>query len=186
MREDRETVNAALWIAQIAARQDRAAFAALFNFYAPRIKGLMMRTGCTPDVAEEIAQEALLAVWRKASYFDPSRANASAWIFTIARNLRTDRLRRQVLSVKYAQSEALDEESSSDPTDDLSAAQLNRRVANALTSLSDDQLRVVKLSFFEERPHNEIAQVLGIPLGTVKSRLRLAMSHLRKTLGDLT
>ena len=84
---------AAEWIRAIAVGQDRAAFASLFEFYAPRIKAMLMRSGAAADAAEDVAQEALLTVWRKASYFDPARASASAWIFTIARNLRIDRLR---------------------------------------------------------------------------------------------
>jgi RNA polymerase sigma-70 factor (ECF subfamily) len=187
MREDKDgkkLTEAAQWIAAISARQDRAAFAALFNYYAPRIKALMMRTGGAPDFAEEIAQETLLAVWRKAAYFDPARANASAWIFAIARNMRIDRLRRQVLAAKHDANSPFDYDPPDQPDDNLSAVELDLRVADALTQLSEEQARVVRLSFFEGRPHEEIARALGIPLGTVKSRLRLAMGRLRKLLSD--
>jgi RNA polymerase sigma-70 factor, ECF subfamily len=181
--EDRRA-EAAQWIAAISARQDRAAFIALFNFYAPRIKALMMRLGGAADFAEEIAQETLMTVWRKAAYFDPAKANASAWIFAIARNMRIDRLRRQIVAAKYELNSDFDGDPPDQPDASLSAAELDRRVADAMTLLSEEQIRVIKLSFFEGVPHEGIARTLGIPLGTVKSRLRLAMGHLRKLLSD--
>src|ERR1700683_3066352 len=91
MLSDRDDTGPAHLIAAIATRGDRAAFSSLFGFYSPRIKGFLMRTGTAAEVAEEIAQEAMLAVWRKAAMFDGSRASVSTWIYTIARNLRIDR-----------------------------------------------------------------------------------------------
>jgi RNA polymerase sigma-70 factor, ECF subfamily len=187
MREDdvgKKLTEAAQWIAAISVRRDRDAFVALFNFYAPRIKALMMRTGGAPDFAEEIAQETLMTVWRKADYFDPARANASAWIFAIARNMRIDRLRRQILAAKHDATSRFDFDEPEQPDTQLSATELDQRVADALTQLSEEQARVVRLSFFEGRPHEEISRALNIPLGTVKSRLRLAMGHLRNLLSD--
>ena len=162
----------------IAARQDREAFARLFAYFAPRIKTYMRRSGASDGDAEELAQEALLMVWRKAALFDSANAGASTWIFTIARNLRIDAMRRKARgsarSLTDAEAEfALDEA----PLPDLAAAarQSEKRVRSALAILSADQQRVVELSFFEDKAHGEIAGILGIPLGTVKSRLRLAM-----------
>lgn len=175
-------------IAQIATRQDRAAFAALFAFFAPRIKAFMQRSGTSEASAEELAQETMLAVWRKASLFDPASSGAAAWIFTIARNLRIDAHRRQRRGGAIEITDDVEIEFQIDDSpqpDSLTANALAaERVRSALTKLSDEQMRVVELSFFEERVHADIAKLLDIPLGTVKSRLRLAMNRLRDLLGE--
>ncbi len=177
-------------IAAIAARRDRAAFAALFEHFAPRIKSFMQRSGASEARAEELAQETMLAVWRKADLFDTANAGATAWIFAIARNQRIDAYRRDRRSSTAAEAPEVELEFEIDetPQPDLqvAAAQSEARVRAALAELSAEQMRVVELSFFEERPHAEIAQQLGIPLGTVKSRLRLAMGRLRALLSDLS
>lgn len=173
-------------IEAVAARQDRDAFAALFDHFAPRIKAFLMRSNLPAAGAEELAQEALLIVWRKASQFDRDRAGASSWIFTIARNLRIDSARRE------QRGKVLDLEANEDaepplpPDAELLASERDRRVRDALEHLSDEQLRVVRLSFFEGKAHGDIAAELELPLGTVKSRIRLAMNRLRELLGDLT
>lgn len=173
------------WIAAIADGQDRAAFAALFEFYAPRIKGMLIRIGTPADTAEDMAQETLLTVWRKAGYFDPARASASAWIYAIARNLRIDRLRGDRRAKIYAALEPAEREAPEGPDRALDAAERDQRVRTALKELSPEQVRVVELSFFEGRAHGDIAALLNLPLGTVKSRVRLAMARLRNLLGDL-
>jgi RNA polymerase sigma-70 factor, ECF subfamily len=174
-------------IAAIAAREDRAAFARLFEYFAPRIKTYMRRSGLAEAGAEELAQETMLTVWRKAALFDPASAGAGAWIFAIARNLRIDAFRRESRrgAVTLSEIEAeFDIDAAPLPDSRLAVAQSEARVRSALKHLAPDQLRVVELSFFEERAHAEIAQLLSIPLGTVKSRLRLAMNRLRSLLGD--
>jgi RNA polymerase sigma-70 factor, ECF subfamily len=177
--------NAAGWIKAIAAGQDRAAFAALFEFYAPRIKTMLTRLGAAADSAEDVAQETLLTVWRKAAHYDPARASTSAWIFTIARNLRIDRLRGDQRAKIYASYEVVEPEAPERPDSALSALERDERVRLALAQLSAEQVRVVQLSFFEGRAHGDIATLLDLPLGTVKSRVRLAMARLRTLLGDL-
>jgi RNA polymerase sigma-70 factor (ECF subfamily) len=177
--------NVTEWIRAIALRQDRTAFASLFDFFAPRIKAMLMRSGATADAAEDVAQEALLMVWRKAAYFDAGRASAAAWIYTIARNLRVDRLRGDKRATQYALLEMAVPEPPESPDDVLNASERSERVRGALKQLSQDQIRVVQLSFFEGRPHGDIAALLDLPLGTVKSRVRLAMTRLRNLLGDL-
>jgi RNA polymerase sigma-70 factor, ECF subfamily len=189
MADDRETMRGndpSGWIAAIASRQDRAAFAALFEFYAPRIKGMLMRQGAAADAAEDIAQEALVMVWRKAAYFDPDRASASAWLYTIARNLRIDRLRNEKRARLYEPYELIEPEEPVRPDGALDTVEREERVRAALCELPAEQVRVLQLSFFEGRAHGDIAARLNLPLGTVKSRLRLAMSRLRNLLGDLT
>ncbi|MDO9414352.1 MAG: sigma-70 family RNA polymerase sigma factor [Pseudolabrys sp.] len=173
-------------IEAVAARQDREAFASLFDHFAPRIKAFLMRTNLPAAGAEELAQEALLTVWRKAPQFDRDRAGASSWIFTIARNLRIDSARRE------QRGKVLDLEASEDfeppvpPDAEVMATERDTRVRAALEHLTVEQLRVVRLSFFEGKAHGDIATELELPLGTVKSRIRLAMNRLRDLLGDLT
>jgi RNA polymerase sigma-70 factor (ECF subfamily) len=173
-------------IGRVASRGDREAFKKLFEHFAPRIKGLMLKAGCNADEAEEIAQNALIAVWRKADQFDPSSAGAAAWIFTIARNLRIDSARRAVRAVRLGNDAELAD--SPDPADlpdvMISRVENAARVKAAIERLSAEQSRVIRLSFIEEQPHPEIASLLGIPLGTVKSRIRLAMNRLREFLDE--
>jgi len=185
-RADEATRWAAL-IEAVAKSQDRGAFATLFEHFAPRVKTFMRRSGASDASADELAQETLLAVWRKASLFDTSSAGASSWIFTIARNLRIDALRREKRGSGHETSEVdaefqVDEQPQ--PDSRLVSAQSETRVRAALAELSDEQMRVIELSFYEEKAHGEIAQILQIPLGTVKSRLRLAMKRLRNVLGE--
>lgn len=174
-------------IGAIARQRDPAAFAALFDFYAPRIKTMLVRAGEAAEGAEDIAQETLLTIWRKAEQYDPARAAASAWVYAIARNLRVDRLRRnqraQVLAL-YETARAGELASADGPDVPLDATELERRVRAALQRLPREQAAVVRLSFFEGCAHSEIAEALQLPLGTVKSRLRLAMGRLRSLLGD--
>jgi RNA polymerase sigma-70 factor, ECF subfamily len=172
-------------IEAIAQRCDRAAFAALFAHFAPRIKAWMLRAGSTPTAAEELTQETMLAVWQKARLFDPARAGASTWVFTIARNLRIDALRRE------RHPSDLMPDPSEEPDDPVQAdlvlalSQQEVRIRAALGVLPPEQAEVIRKAFFEDKVHSEIEQELGIPLGTVKSRLRLAMARLRTALGDL-
>ena len=172
------------WIAAVAAQQDRSAFAALFGFYAPRIKGFLIRSGSSAEAAEEIAQEAMLTVWRKAALFDASRATASTWVYTIARNLRIDRLRHEATVSADALYEALQRDDPERPDDMFETTDRGMRVRAALRELPPEQLAVVRLSFFDDKPHADVARLLGIPLGTVKSRLRLAFGKLRQCLDD--
>jgi len=187
MPSDRDMIErAATLIAAIATRGDREAFATLFAFYAPRIKALLMRQGAPADVAEELAQETMLAVWRKAASFDPARASAGTWMFAIARNLRIDRMRRERAVPAQALYDVLQGEAPKAPGDAVEGAERDDRVRAALQELSSEQMSVVRLSYYESKPHADIAQALGIPLGTVKSRLRLAMARLRERLEDLS
>jgi RNA polymerase sigma-70 factor (ECF subfamily) len=191
--DDQQAAAAAAWgqlIQAVAIRQDRAAFVELFEHFAPRIKTFMLRCGSRESTAEEIAQETMLSVWRKAGTFVPGSTGAAAWIFTIARNLRIDALRREQRESPSKLDSRNDDalESRIDerltPESQIAAAQLEQRVRKAMAQLSNEQLRVIELSFFGDKPHSEIAELLQIPLGTVKSRLRLAIARLRALLGD--
>lgn len=172
-------------IVAIARSGDRDAFDQLFDYFAPRVKGLLIRGGASAEMAEEIAQETLLSVWRKAAMFDPAKASASTWIATIARNRRIDIARRETRSRLSQVYEILDDEAPQQPDETISGAERDARVRAAMTGLSTDQYRVVQLAFVEGFTHQDVAKHLAIPLGTVKSRLRLALSHLRGKLEDL-
>ena len=165
-------------VLRIAADRDRGAFATLFDHYAPRVKALLMRSGSPPAAAEELAQETLLSVWRKAHLFNPERASSAAWIFTIARNLRIDSLRRGDASV-YAADLALAAEEPEQPDAILSGAQDAELVRAAMRTLNPDQARAIEMAFFQEQTHTQISQALGVPLGTVKARIRFGMMKLR-------
>jgi RNA polymerase sigma-70 factor (ECF subfamily) len=179
-------VDGAALIRAIAARQDRAAFAALFGFYAPRIKTFLMRRGASAELAEDLAQEAMIAIWRKAASFDPGRATAAAWIFSIARNLRIDVARREAKSQDADFYDLVMPDDPAPPDSAMLAIDSETHVRAAMQALPPEQLDVVRLSYFEGKAHSGIAEALQIPIGTVKSRLRLATKRLRELLGDLS
>jgi RNA polymerase sigma-70 factor (ECF subfamily) len=170
---------------RVAANGDVEAFRALFETYAPRVKSYMLRQGADPATAEELAQETLLAVWRKAALYSDDKGSATTWIFTIARNLRIDRLRKEVVWQPLPENN--DERPSEDPAPDeeLSERERAERVRAMLAELPPDQSQVVNLAFLEGLSHSEIAKQLGLPLGTVKSRMRLAYQKIRDALEDL-
>jgi RNA polymerase sigma-70 factor (ECF subfamily) len=170
-------------IEAVALNADRMAFAALFSQFAPRVKSYLLRLGAPAAAAEELVQETMLTVWRKAALFDPSRAGVSTWIFTIARNLRIDAIRRE--RPAPASEDPSDGEPQPMADQMVFAAEREARVRAALKTLPAEQVQIVELSFFSEEPHSAIAERLGLPLGTVKSRLRLAMSRLRGLLEDV-
>jgi RNA polymerase sigma-70 factor (ECF subfamily) len=184
MTQRPDSADPASLICSIAATGDRSAFAALFDHFAPRIKSYLIRTGSPRDTAEELAQETLLMVWRKARLYDPDRAGAAAWIFAIARNLRLDAARRNRPALPEPETR-VEPWAPPDAEVLLGAAQRAERLHAALATLPAEQAQVLRLSFFDDRPHAEIESALGIPLGTVKSRLRLAMAKLRALLDDL-
>jgi len=166
-------------VARIAAG-DRAAFAVFFQRYASRVKGYLLRLGARSAMAEDLAQDAMVAVWRRAASFDPTKAKASTWMFVIARNAWIDRLRREKTELAYNSGLIVSEESDEElPDEAVLRVRTEEQMQAALALLSEEQRQVVQLSFFEDRPHSEIAERLALPLGTVKSRLRLAVSKLR-------
>lgn len=167
----------------VAAHADRAAFVTLFDHFAPRVKSYLLRLGASPAQAEDLAQEAMLILWRKAALFDPSRASASTWIFTIARNLRIDAIRRERRPQFDANDPGLVPDEDIAPDAQMTRDDNDARLRNVLTQLSPDQAQVVQMSFYADKPHSQIAQELGLPLGTVKSRLRLAMGKIRTAIG---
>jgi RNA polymerase sigma-70 factor (ECF subfamily) len=175
--------EAADLIEAIATRQDRTAFASLFHHFAPRIKAFIMRGGADAEAAQEVAQEALIMVWRKAASFDRTRASASTWLYTIARNKRIDLLRRSsrpAIETEDWLTVFAPEDGDADKS--VLAGQTYNRMKELLGGLSADQLVVIQKAFFEDKTHMAIAEELKLPLGTVKSRIRLALGRLRDAL----
>ena len=178
----------------LALRQDRHAFARLFAHFAPRIKRYLMLAGCPETHAEDLSQETLAAVWRKAALFDPGRAAASTWIFTIARNLRVDALRRRQglgIGMGVGETESIDAAAPDHELADLAQPAAEdrlhdqrqaERLRRAFALLPPQQRQILSLSYYDETPHVRIAAELGIPLGTVKSRVRSAVAQLRRLL----
>lgn len=170
---------------RIAEHADAEAFHTLFQTYAPRVKAYMMRQGADAASAEELAQETLMTVWRKAALYSDEKGSAATWIFTIARNLRIDRLRREVVWLELP---AGHEEQASDdtpPDEELSERERRNRVQRVLASLPPDQHEVVVMAYIDGLSHSEIAARIGVPLGTVKSRMRLAYQKIRDAVEDL-
>jgi len=168
----------------VAAQRDKAAFADLFSYFAPRLKAYLMRLGSDAGLAEELAQEAMIMVWRRAATFDSSQASVGTWVFTIARNKRIDALRRQRRPDLDPADPLLLPEPAEPADQRIAALQRQERVRRALTSLPPEQVEVVKMAYFEDKAHGTIAEETDLPLGTVKSRLRLALARLRKALHE--
>jgi RNA polymerase sigma-70 factor, ECF subfamily len=184
LRGDEKSVAASLadCIARIAVSKDEASFEALFRYFAPRLKSYFMRLGADASAAEEVTQEAMVQVWRNADQFDRSKASASTWIFTIARNLSIDAFRRARRPSFDPSDPAFIPDGEMLPDLQLERAETEQRVRLVMNSLSPNEKRVLILSFYENLSHGEIAERLGIPLGTVKSRIRLAFAKIRTAL----
>jgi RNA polymerase sigma-70 factor, ECF subfamily len=173
-------------LTRIAQHRDRAAFATLFDAYAPKVKSFMMRKGASAEQAEDLVQETMIAVWSKAHMYVSDRGSVTTWVFTIARNLRIDKLRREKTSL-YSDIDDYDAVSSDAQQDDaLGRLQEDGLVAKALAQIPEEQRALLILSYVEDLPQSEIASRLQIPLGTVKSRMRLAYRRLRKLLETVT
>ena len=168
----------------VGAHQDKRAFQALFSYFGPRVKAYVMRLGCQAGQAEELTQETMIKVWRKASQFDATKSAPSTWIFRIARNQRIDAFRRENRPELDPNDPSLIPEPEEPADTVIEQKQSELQLLEAMKHLSEDQKAILKLSFFEDMSHGRIAEHLDIPLGTVKSRLRLALGKLRTTLDD--
>lgn len=171
----------AAWVADVAERRDRVAFTRLFDHFAPRLNAYLMRLGTEPALAEEIVQDVMSTLWRKAALFDPSKSSLSTWLYRIARNRRIDLARRDRGTLD-ADEPMLQPASTPDLDKLLDIQQREEAVRSALVSLPAEQLDLVRLAFFDGLSHSQIAEATGLPLGTVKSRIRLAFTRLRRML----
>jgi RNA polymerase sigma-70 factor (ECF subfamily) len=167
---------------QVARSKDRAAYAEIFRFYAPRVKAFLMRGGASAHEADELAQDVMVTVWQRAETFDERQASASTWIFTIARNRRIDSIRRQRRPEIDPNDPMFVPDPEPAPDDAAIAASREERLRAAIKGLPEEQRTLLRQAFFESKSHSEIAAESGLPLGTVKSRLRLAFGRLRRAL----
>ena len=182
MTSDRKSENT-VWIACIARirdHQDQAAFAQLFEHFAPRVKAFLMRSGADDTLAEECAQDVMATLWHKAHLFDPSRASAATWIFTIARNRKIDALRKsrrpEPEDIQWGPDHIPDQ------ADVVAMQQESDQLTQAIAALPDKQKALIEAAYYSDLSHSEIAQQTGLPLGTIKSRIRLALDRLRHTM----
>ncbi|MGF1454677.1 MAG: sigma-70 family RNA polymerase sigma factor [Alphaproteobacteria bacterium] len=174
------------WLEAVARERSRAAFSSIFDYFAPRLKGYLINLGSDSASAEEIVQDVMLTVWRKAEQFDRRQASASTWLFTIARNRRIDILRRERNPAFDPEDPMFVPDPEPAPDDAVLAGQRQERLHAAITVLPKEQRDLLYLAFFNGLSHRDIAKHTGIALGTVKSRLRLAFSRLKHSLdGDV-
>jgi RNA polymerase sigma factor (sigma-70 family) len=167
----------------VAERQDREAFALIFDFFTPRLEAYLMRLGLGASEAEEITQDVMVTLWRKAGLFDPQKSGLSTWLYRIARNRRIDLSRRSRTESIDPQSPAILALADPAQTDQaLEYRQRDDRVRASIETLALEQRQLVMLAFYEGLSHQQIADRTKIPLGTVKSRLRNAFSRLRGVL----
>lgn len=171
------------WLIAVRDRRDRDAFARLFDFYAPRLRAMLSRMNCTGAAADDVIQDAMLRVWHKAAQFDPAQASASAWIYRIARNRHIDIIRRSARPMPEALK--IEDPPDPDPSDVIALQAEAKRLHAALAALPEEQRRMVEMAYLGDLSHREISDETGLPLGTVKSRIRLALERLRHGLKDL-
>lgn len=164
-------------VERVREQKDRAAFADLFRHFAPRVKAFLMKSGAGEALAEECMQEVMATLWTKAHMFDPSRASVSTWVFTIARNRKIDAMRRQ----RRPEPEDLPwgPEAEPDQVDVITFQQESEKLAKAIAELPEKQRELIERAYFGDLSHSEIAEETGLPLGTIKSRIRLALERLR-------
>ena len=181
---DAERARFADLLVAVATQQDRNAYAELFAYYAPRVKSYLLRLGADSVLAEEIAQDVMVTVWRKAGLFDRAQASVSTWIFRIARNRRIDLFRRSKRPELDPEEEMVLPSGVPAPDARIETMETEGRVRAAMKDLPEEQVLLLKLAFYEGLSHSEIAARLGTPLGTVKSRIRLAFARMKARLGD--
>jgi RNA polymerase sigma-70 factor (ECF subfamily) len=169
-------------LGEIANSRSEAAFEVVFRYFAPRVKSYCLRLGTDASGAEEITQEAMVSIWRNAGQFDPAKSSPSTWIFTIARNLSIDRFRKGRRPEFDPNDPALVPEDQIAPDRMVEQTETQENVREIMDSLSLNERNVLMLSFYENLSHGEISRQLGIPVGTVKSRIRLAFAKIRSTL----
>ena len=169
-------------IGKVAKSKDKQAFSEFFSLVAPRVKGYLMKLGSSDIIAEDLLQEVMLTVWKRAETFDRSKAAVSTWLFTIARNKRIDLLRKEIRPELDPEDPMLSPENEKLADTAYEEKQDSEKILEAINTLPKEQSRLIHMTFYEDKSHSMIAQELGIPLGTVKSRIRLASSRLKNIL----
>ncbi|HSO46563.1 MAG TPA: sigma-70 family RNA polymerase sigma factor [Rhizobiaceae bacterium] len=164
---------------RVAQERDRQAFEILFDFFAPRINAYLRRLGLDPAGAEEICQEVMVTLWHKAAQYDPGKSTLSTWLFRIARNRRIDLARRDKSDAFDQDDPTLLPEGDPSPDSGIDSALREMKVREAMSQLPPEQYDVIRFAFFMGYPHSQIAEETGLPIGTVKSRIRLAFARLK-------
>lgn len=160
--------------------RDENAFSEIYEYFSGRVKSFLMGKGLVEEVAEDLMQEIMLIVWRRAESYDPAKAAASTWIFTIARNRRIDYLRGNSRIEVELDDQLLEIESDLPAQDELAMHWQSTSVLNeALAQLPQEQRQVIHLSYYRGQSHGAISEWLQLPIGTVKSRIRLATQNIR-------
>tara|TARA_Y100000589_G_scaffold330020_1_gene378390 strand:- start:988 stop:1611 length:624 start_codon:yes stop_codon:yes gene_type:complete len=163
----------------IGKNQDKLAFNNIFRYFAPRLKSFLIKAGSTDSQAEEVIQEVMIAVWTKSSTYDSSKSSVSTWIYTIARNKRIDKIRKEKRHYLSESDEGLEIPVDSTQEKEIFSAQISNSLNNYMSNLPEEQSKLLKLSYFYNKTHADISEELKIPLGTVKSRIRLALTKMR-------
>ncbi len=169
---------------RVAEQRDREAFGALFDHFAPRINSYLLRLGMNSGASEDLAQDVMVVLWHKAHLFDPAKSSLSTWLFRVARNRRIDLMRRDKSGLLDPDDPFLHPEDMEPADQEIDGRMRDERVRHAMKDLPSEQLELVNLAFFVGLTHSQIADQTGLPLGTVKSRIRLAFSRLRRALED--
>ena len=168
-----------LCIELIGKNQDKLAFNSIFRYFAPRLKSFLVKAGSTDSQAEEVIQEVMIAIWTKSSTYDSSKSSVSTWIYTIARNKRIDKIRKEKRHYLSESDEGLEIPVDSTQEKEIFSAQVSNSLQKYMSKLPEEQSKLLKLSYFYNKTHADISTELKIPLGTVKSRIRLALTKMR-------
>ena len=183
IKADTISINAddelTLSVELIGKNQDKLAFNNIFRYFAPRLKSFLIKAGSTDSQAEEVIQEVMIAVWTKSSTYDSSKSSVSTWIYTIARNKRIDKIRKEKRHYLSDSDEGLEIPVDSTQEKEIFSAQISNSLKNYMSNLPEEQSKLLKLSYFYNKTHADISEELKIPLGTVKSRIRLALTKMR-------
>ena len=172
-------------VLRVGRTRDREAFIRLYRHFAPRVKAYLLRLGADDATAEEATQETMLSLWRRADSFDPTQAGAGTWVFTIARNRRIDLIRRERRPEPDSDAIELIADSAAPADQTIAAEQRDRQVRAALETLPQEQAALIQMAYYEDLTQTAIAAKTGLPLGTVKSRFRLAFARMKRVLdGD--
>ena len=167
------------FIKDIAETQDRLAFSNIFNYFAPRLKSFFIKLGCSEPQSEEIIQEVMISIWTKSKTYNSEKSSVSTWVYTIAKNKRIDKIRKEKKHYSSESDESLEIPIPSIQEDQVIATEISEKINNCISYLPKEQAELLKLSYFYEKTHSDIASELKIPLGTVKSRIRLALSKMK-------
>ena len=167
------------FIKDIAETQDKSAFSNIFNYFAPRLKSFFVKLGCSEPQSEEIIQEVMISIWTKSKTYNSEKSSVSTWVYTIAKNKRIDKIRKEKKHYASESDESLEIPIPSIQEDQVIATEISEKINNCISFLPKEQAELLKLSYFYEKTHSDIASELKIPLGTVKSRIRLALSKMK-------